>query len=98
MVFHLSAMSSTVRLYGRVVILVRPPWLILGASGICDCVEYGSSIMSAPLVSPSKSLVPNSQTDVDNFLEKVTLYCPTVGDLCPKDGNLISRLASLLVP
>ena len=90
-------MSSMVRLYGRILILMCPPWSILGTGGIGDCVKDGSSIISIPLVSPSSPLTPDSWTDVENFLEKVTLDRPTVGDFCPKDCNFVSRLASFLV-
>ena len=65
---HRSATSSTVRLYGRVRVLIVPPWLILGSLGVGNGVENGSSIMSSCLVSPSTSLVSDSWADVKYFL------------------------------
>ena len=97
MVCHLSATSSTVRLYGQILILAGPPWLIFRTDGIGDCVKDGSSIISMSLVSPSSPLVLDSWADVENFLEEVTLDRPTVGNFCSKDCNLIGRLASLLI-
>ena len=98
MVSHLSATSSMVRLCGQMVILVRPPWLILGAMCVGDCVEYGSSVIPMSLVSPPSSLILDSWADVDDFLEEVRLYGPTVGNFCPDYCNFVGHLASLFVP
>ena len=97
MVCHLSATSSTVRLCGRILILVGPSWPVFGTGGIGDCVKDGSPIIPISLVSPSSPLAPDPWTDVENFLEEVTLYRPTVGDFCPKNCDFVGRLASLLV-
>ena len=96
-VCHLLATSSTVRLYGRILILAGPPWSIFGLDGIGDCMKDGSAVIPMSLVSPSSSLVPGSWADVENFLEEITLDCPTVGDFCTKDRDFVSRLAPLLV-
>ena len=97
-VCHLSATSSTVRLYGRILILVGPPWLIFGTDGIGDCVKDGPPIISMSLVSPSSSLVPDSWADVENFLEEVTLDCPAIGDFCSKYHDLVGCAAPFFVP
>ena len=65
--------------------------------GVGNCVKDGSSVISISLVSPLSSLASDSWADVENFLEEVTLYCPAVGDFCPKDCDFVSCLASLLV-
>ena len=98
MVCHLSATSSTVRLCGRILILVGPPWPVFGTGGIGDCVKDGSPIIPMSLVSPSSSLVSDSRADVENFLEEITLDCPTIGDLCSKYRDLVGCAATLFVP
>ena len=96
-VCHLSATSSIVRLYGQILILVAPSWAIFGSCGVGDCMEDGSTVMSMSLVSSSTSLVPDPWTDVENFLEEITLDRPTVGDFCSKDCDLVGRLVPFLV-
>ena len=60
-------------------------------------MEDGSAIMSTSLVSSSSALVSDPWTDVENFLEKIALDRPTVGDFCSKDCDLVGRLVPLLV-
>jgi hypothetical protein len=71
--------------------------LIFGPDGIGDCVKDGSAVMPMSLVSPSSSLVLDPWADVENFLEEITLDCPTVGDFCSNDRDLVGRLVPLLV-
>ena len=61
-------------------------------------MKEGSPVISASLVSPSISLMSDSQADVENFLEEVTLDCPTVGDFCPKDCYFVGGAAPFFVP
>ena len=61
-------------------------------------MKEGSSVISAPLVSPSSSLVSDSWTDIENFLEEVTLDRPTVGDFCSKYCYLVGGAAPFFVP
>ena len=60
-------------------------------------MEDGSPIVSLSLVSSPTSLVSDPWTDVENFLEKVTLDRPTVGDFCSKNCDLVGRLVPLLI-
>ena len=96
-VCHLSATSSTVRLYGQILILVDPSWAIFGSCGVGDCMKDGSPVISMSLVSSLSSLVSDPWTDVENFLEKITLDCPTVGNFCSKDRDFVDHLVPLLV-
>ena len=95
---HLSATSSMVRLCSQVVILVMPPWLVLRALCVGNCVENGTSIIPPCLVSPSASLVSDPWADVKYFLEEVTLYGSTVGNFCPDHCDFIGCMAPLFVP
>ena len=61
-------------------------------------MKDGSPVISASLVSPSVSLISDSRTDVENFLEEVTLDCPTVGNLRPKDCYFVGGAAPFFVP
>ena len=61
-------------------------------------MKEGSSVISASLVSPSSSLVSDSWTDIENFLEEVTLDHPTVGDFCSKYCYLVGGAAPFFVP
>ena len=66
--------------------------------GIGDCMKDGSPIIPMSLVSPSSSLVSDSRADVENFLEEITLDCPTIGDLCLKYRDLVGCAATLFIP
>ena len=61
-------------------------------------MKDGSPIVPMSLVSPSSSLVLDSRADVENFLEEVTLDCPTIGDFCSKYRDLVGCAASFFVP
>ena len=61
-------------------------------------MKDGSAVISVSLVSSSRSLVSDSWADVENFLEEITLDCPTIGDLCSKYCDLVGCAATLFVP
>jgi hypothetical protein len=61
-------------------------------------MKEGSPVISASLVSPSISLASDSWTDIENFLEEVTLDRPTIGDFCSKHCYFVAGAAPFLVP
>ena len=61
-------------------------------------MKDGSPIVPMSLVSPSSSLVLDSRADVENFLEEVTLDCPTIGDFCSKYCYFVGGAAPFFVP
>ena len=61
-------------------------------------MKDGSPIVSLSLVSSSISLVSDSWTDIEDFLEEIALNRPTVGDFCSKYCYLVGGAAPFFVP